>query len=1635
MLTIAMAADLWVAAIGTVGLGAGKAEATAFNLMQNGSFEQTTSAVTGAWVGVAQPIPVNWSVWIPTGSGKEPNKTTTVKIDTQQAYEGNQSLLFDAFTTSRVSVNQAVTSVLPGKSYRLSMWMKTDGVAGQGAYFRTQFYNTAKVGDGPATAKLTGTRDWTRQQVVLTVPDSATKLTVEPFLETGTGKVWFDNLVLEEYSGLTGITLDRTAFSMEVGDTVALSPALTPSTATDKTLVWTSSNPQVADVDPNGRITGKETGTVTIRVSTADGTVSAECLVNVESSSDIQAYEELRQKWYARLTGGDYDVNDPDIAAAISTQAQKASALWDSMNLSSGRSYLWSNLASTTDSSQITTAYTQLKTLVLAYSVPGSELSGNRKLAVDIIGALDWMYTNRYNSSKSAYNNWWDWEIGSPQTLNDVIVLMYDELSQVQIDRYLSAIDKFSPNPKVGSVLGVSGVKMTGANLLDKAFVVTVRGIIGKNSAKILLGRDSIGSEYVYATKGDGIYKDGSLVQHNNIAYTGGYGSVWLKGTADLSYLLSGSPWPIVDPNVLNVYDWISQSFQPIIYNGQFMDMVNGRGISRSGSGSARSTIITLLRMAESAPEEVAVYIRRMAKEWIAKDTTYANYYTELALSDITIIKQLMNDDTIEPRSSLVKNQVFAGMDRVVHLRDSFGFGLSLFSDRISAFEKGNNENLKGWYTGIGMTYLYDSDSGLYRKDFWPTVDAFRLPGTTTDGSGQNQVPGEWASYMNTGSWVGGVSLEGEYGAAGMDFSLAKVTGSDLKGKKSWFMFDNEIVALGSGISSSGAGPGPVETIVENRMLNDAGDNLLLIDGIAKPEDNGWSETEAGVHWAYLNSNTPGTGTGYYFPDSPDVHALRELRTASWKEINATQPDTPLTRNYLSLALEHGDAPADASYSYVLLPEQSAEATQAYSDNPDIEVLVNTEDIHAVKERKLGLTALNFWNPGTVGNLRSANPASVVMKETEDSLIIAVSDPSQRQSEITLDLQRAGLSLVSLDNTVTVSKSAPFIQLKINTQGALGATHEIVFKKNAPVSSLLSPVQTETSVELTWSVPAGIQGIAGFEITKDGVSVSDAIYQTVSGSTYGASVEGLLPATVYLFSVTGLDANGRQVGPSQELAVTTRDDTPPSAPVLSYSSLTDIGIVLDWSPSTDNVGVMGYSLYQDGDWVQNVSASVYSQIIEGLLPSTKYVFSVKVADSVGHLAESNSLQVTTKATSGNNTGGGNSSGRGTDSGLTAPITPASGQEAASVVTIKSDTLKNASGDIVAICLRDNETKVVLPVGAGALLGNRLLDIMKDGTVSIRITPALLAEVQANTSDSAAIMLTLEPAGISEMADFAAASSRPGLQLRAGSMLKFGISTADSSGTKEYSVTLAEPFLVRFELDAASGLDRELLGVYTIDQAQGDWHYTGRTAVRGEDSHIVAVNLPGTYALLEYAKSYEDLPAVHWAFRSVQVLAGRHIVEGQSDVSFAPGAPVTRAEFVAMLARAVLPEAEGASAGFTDVSPEAWYAGAVIGAREAGIITGSSAGLFNPNGPLTREDMAVIAVRLAVRQGAQSAAGQNPPLTLSDTASVSPYALDGVMAALELGLMEGYGQKFQPQAQTTRAEAVQVLMNILQLLQL
>lgn len=767
---------------------------------------------------------------------------------------------------------------------------------------------------------------------------------------------------------------------------------------------------------------------------------------------ELQSYEKMRGKWFNRLTGNDqYNPNDPHIAAYVENLASKVTndqqtGYWDTLDRSKDRGHLWGDLTSTSNSDDISTNYYRLRDMAYAYVMKGSKLYQNEELREDIINGLDWMYANRYNENQPQYGNWWNWEIGAPAALKDLLVLMYDDLTESQMADYIKAIDNFVPNST--DRVRFPGVIETGANRTDKALIVSVRGIVGKNGNKIAEARDALSREFKYTTSGDGFYQDGSFIQHDHVPYTGSYGSVLVDGLSNLLSLLQETPWEVTDPNVKNVYHWAKDSFAPLMYKGAMMDMVRGRAISRQNSSdhtTGRTITLSLLRLTEGLPPEQAVEIKSMVKEWIQSDTTFDDYFAGLNIYDVILAKNLMNDSSIEPSGDMTKKQVFAAMDRVVHHRPEFALGISMSSKRISSMEMGTHsgaENTKGWHTGYGMTYLYNGDLKQYSHDYWPTVDMFRLAGTTTDGAKGSPLE-SWSPYFSSKTWVGGSTMDGLYGAAGMEFDLENST---LTGKKSWFMFDDEIVAVGSGIT--GNDDRKAETIIENRQLNHNGDNRLIVDGETQSNDTGWKESLDQVKWAHLQGNVAKSDIGYFFPENSPVSALRESRTGSWSDINVDGSSDPITRHYLSLAFDHGVNPKEADYEYVLLPGKTTEETEQYAQNPDIEILENSVNAHAVKERNLGILAANFFEtlPHKVGMIRSYGPSSVMVQEKGDELTLSVSDPTQTQDKIKLDLGKISLQVISQDDTIKVSEKETYTEIDIDVSGSKGKTHTLKLK-------------------------------------------------------------------------------------------------------------------------------------------------------------------------------------------------------------------------------------------------------------------------------------------------------------------------------------------------------------------------------------------------------------------------------------------------------------------------------------------------------------------------------------------------------------------------------------------------------------
>ncbi|MBL8179431.1 MAG: polysaccharide lyase 8 family protein [Bryobacterales bacterium] len=736
-------------------------------------------------------------------------------------------------------------------------------------------------------------------------------------------------------------------------------------------------------------------------------------LLLVLCAATLQAdeFDTLRLRWRNTLTGGASDLSVPQIRSRLASIESTARSNWDRMDKFADRRALWSDLASASNSSQITSNFRRIRDMALAWATPGQALHASGDLLAATRSALDWMEANRYHARVTVkYDNWWDWEIGAPIELGNILTLLHEVLTPEEIARQAAAIDRFVADPRIMITSTVS----TGANRVWKCKAAILRAVAVRDEAKLKLSSDALDPVFAYVVSGDGFYEDGSFIQHGRHPYTGGYGKSLLADLADLLYLLNGSAWEFRQPSRDNLYRWIFESFEPVLYRGAMMDMVRGREVSRSGSTDhavGHATAASILRVSQFAPAELAASMRSMLKAFYLSDDS-RDWAAGRSMEEIMAIRQLLNDSAVERRGELTGSWVFASMDRIVHLRPGWGFGIAMHSSRVYNFESINSENLRAWHTADGMTFLFNSDLTQYTDNYWPTADPQRLAGTTViTGSTARQ------SQLNGSSIAGGVSIDGFTGA----MMQLRPDGRQMDARKSWFLFDNEVVALGSGIQAMQAAS-TVATIVENRLVRDE-------PPFARAEDG---------TWAHLAS----PDTGYYFPGEKDWKQERVSRTGSWSLINAGGSATNLTRRFHSIWFDHGIAPGDASYAYAVLPGASEAETQGYAATPEFTVVENSAAAHAVTEMTLGITAANFWS-NTVhssGGVSSDRVACVLLRARDGQLHLGVADPTQASAPIHIEIERGAAAVLEKDDAITIDQLSPTLKLTVHPEGALGRT-------------------------------------------------------------------------------------------------------------------------------------------------------------------------------------------------------------------------------------------------------------------------------------------------------------------------------------------------------------------------------------------------------------------------------------------------------------------------------------------------------------------------------------------------------------------------------------------------------------------
>ena len=175
---------------------------------------------------------------------------------------------------------------------------------------------------------------------------------------------------------------------------------------------------------------------------------------------------------------------------------------------------------------------------------------------------------------------------------------------------------------------------------------------------------------------------------------------------------------------------------------------------------------------------------------------------------------------------------------------------------------------------------------------------------------------------------------------------------------------------------------------------------------------------------------------------------------------------------------------------------------------------------------------------------------------------------------------------------------------------------------------------------------------------------------------------------------------------------------------------------------------------------------------------------------------------------------------------------------------------------------------------------------------------------------------------------------------------------------------------------------------------------------------------------------------NWAYPGIQYCVTHGIMGGMGDGTFAPTGTTTRAQIVQILYNLEGTPAVSGTTPFTDLTAN-WYKPAILWAYQNNVVAGTSPTTFNPEGPVTREQIAVILTQYMFNVLKMNRTWTPADLsTFPDGAQVSGWAKEAMQDAVALGLINGTKAPdgavyLDPQGSAARQQVATILMNFCQ----
>lgn len=547
--------------------------------------------------------------------------------------------------------------------------------------------------------------------------------------------------------------------------------------------------------------------------------------------------------------------------------------------------------------------------------------------------------------------NWWYNDIFYPQAIGQTLILMRSAKAGLPPELENALIKRMIRKLRVGD----------GANTSDEALHYLYRACLTQNKATLDSAAKYLFEPIAIIEGKEGVQVDGSYYQHGKQQAIASYGRVFAGNSVNAVFYLRETEYALPKDQLAILVNYLKNTFLKTI-RGSFYDFnVRGRGISRKDSlSSGLGGMVGKIKLFE--PENAAYWDASTLRTSGKKPASYG--------------------------VTAAHNQYWKS-GYTLHVRPGYSFSIQTASTRTLRTERGNNENILGKFLPDGATNI--QRKGSEYANLMPVWEWDKIPGTTSrdyaDDNGAT-IKSDWG-IPGTTKFVGGVS-DGIYGVSCYDLNYDSV-----QAKKAWFFFDQEVVCLGAGIRSESK-----ENITTTINQAWSRGEVLSSNGM---QAKGNSEV-----WALHDS------IGYIFPQGGKLEISNNLQNGSWYRINQFQSKNELAHKVFKIWLNHGAAPQNAAYQYIVLPGTSITALKKYNRSM-IQVLKNTEEIQAVKHMGLNMLQAVFYKAGTLSVnglfLHVDQACTVYIKDLNaKSPVLYIADPAQEHATVHVELKLPGLS-------------------------------------------------------------------------------------------------------------------------------------------------------------------------------------------------------------------------------------------------------------------------------------------------------------------------------------------------------------------------------------------------------------------------------------------------------------------------------------------------------------------------------------------------------------------------------------------------------------------------------------------------